>query len=165
MAIHVLAILALWFAGPIVALPVAAGPFEDGLAAYKRDDRESALRAWRPLAEQGDAIAQFYLGLAHDTGEAFQVTINWYRKAAEQGLPRAQYNLGIMYHFGLGIASHDYVEAHKWFDLAVMRGNVAARAARDLVAESMTLAQIAKAERLALEWKPCGAEPELRACR
>ena len=174
-AIHAVAILALWFAGPVVAGlvvaglvvagPVVAGPFEDGLAAYQRDDRETALREWRPLAEQGDAVAQYYLGLMHDTGEAFHVTMKWYRKAAEQGVPRAQYNLGIMYSFGLGVASHDLVEAHKWFDLAVMRGNVAARAARDHVAESMTAAEIGEAERRARHWKPCGAAPEPRPCR
>jgi hypothetical protein len=33
----------------------AAGPFEEGLAAYERGDYATALRLWRPLAEQGEA--------------------------------------------------------------------------------------------------------------
>ncbi len=46
-----------------------AGPFEDGVAAYKRGDYATALRLWRPLAEQGDADAQFNLGLMYANGE------------------------------------------------------------------------------------------------
>jgi hypothetical protein len=41
-----------------LAVPANAGPFEDGLAAYQRDDYATALKFWRPLAEQGDALAQ-----------------------------------------------------------------------------------------------------------
>ncbi len=37
----------------------AAGPYEEGVAAYQRGDYATALRLWRPLAEQGDARAQF----------------------------------------------------------------------------------------------------------
>ena len=44
--------------------------FRDGLAAYERGDYQTALREWRPLAEQGDAQAQYNLGLMyyHGTG-------------------------------------------------------------------------------------------------
>lgn len=36
----------------------AAGPVEEGVAAYKRGDYATALRLWRPLAEQGDPRAR-----------------------------------------------------------------------------------------------------------
>jgi hypothetical protein len=51
-----------------LAAPVAAGPFEDGVAADKRGDYATALRLWRPLADQGDASAQNNLGFMYENG-------------------------------------------------------------------------------------------------
>jgi len=48
--------------------PAFAGPFEDGLAAYDRDDYATALRLWRPLADAGDATAQYNLGIMYRNG-------------------------------------------------------------------------------------------------
>ena len=50
------------------AAPVAAGPLEDANAAIKRRDYATALRLIRPLAEQGDANAQYNLGVFYDNG-------------------------------------------------------------------------------------------------
>ena len=51
-------------------------------------------------AEQGNADAQFNLGVMYDTGQGvrqdYAQAVQWYRKAAEQGLADAQYNLGVM---------------------------------------------------------------------
>ena len=71
---------------------------------------------------------------------------------------RAQYNLGAMYHNGKGVPQ-DYAQAHMWFNLAAFRfppGERRDKAARnrDIVAERMTPAQIAEAQKLAREWKP-----------
>jgi uncharacterized protein len=52
-----------------ISAPVAAGPFEDGVAAYSRGDYATALRLWRPLADQGVADAQFNLGLMYEDSE------------------------------------------------------------------------------------------------
>jgi hypothetical protein len=51
-----------------LAAPVAAGPLEDADAAVKRRDYATALRLIRPLAEQGDASAQYNLGVFYDNG-------------------------------------------------------------------------------------------------
>ncbi|MDA0221059.1 MAG: sel1 repeat family protein, partial [Proteobacteria bacterium] len=40
----------------------------DGYDAYERGDYATALKEWRPLAEQGEAIAQNNLGLMYDNG-------------------------------------------------------------------------------------------------
>jgi hypothetical protein len=40
--------------------PVTAGPFEEAIIAIYRGDDETAVRLLRPLAEQGDARAQYY---------------------------------------------------------------------------------------------------------
>jgi TPR repeat protein len=98
-----------------MALPANAGPFEDGMAATLRGDHAAALKFWRPLAEKGDARAQFYLGVMYDAGEGLPQdrveSVKWTRLAAEQENVDAQYFLGIGYHFGKG-APQDYSLAH-----------------------------------------------------
>jgi len=51
-----------------VAAPVAAGPFEDGIAAYRRGDYPTAMGLLRPLADQGNALAQHNLGFMYLNG-------------------------------------------------------------------------------------------------
>jgi hypothetical protein len=43
----------------------AAGALKDADAAAGRDDSTPDVRLWRPLADQGDAFAQFYLGIMY----------------------------------------------------------------------------------------------------
>ena len=74
-------------------------------------------------------------------------------EAAEQGYSDAQYKLGLMYYEGQGV-SEDYVEAYKWFSLAAAQGHANAAKIRGFVANEMTPAQIAEAQKLAREWKP-----------
>jgi TPR repeat protein len=61
------------------------------------------------------------------------------------------YRLGMMYSIG-GEVPADYVTAHKWFNLAAMRGNADAVRLRREIAEEMTEAQIAAAQRAARAW-------------
>ena len=65
--------------------------FQKGLTAYKSGDFATALREWTPLAKQGDADAQFNLGLMYDKGQGvpqdYKTAVKWYRLAAEQGMP------------------------------------------------------------------------------
>lgn len=131
---------------------LAAGGIERGGAAYNQGDYGTALREWRPLAEQGDAGAQLNLGFMYDNGygvsQDYNEAIRWYRRAAEQGNDRAQYNLGLMYDAGNGVP-RDFVQAHMWYDIA---GVAVAISYRDYVAREMTPAQIAEAQKLAREW-------------
>lgn len=129
-----------------------SGGINAGAAAYNQGDYDAALRVWRPLAEQGNAGAQLDLGFMYDNGygvpQDYQEAIVWYRKAADQGNDRAQYNLGHMYDKGDGVP-RDYVQAHMWYDIA---GVAVAVKYRDFLAQEMTPAQVAKAQRLAREW-------------
>jgi TPR repeat protein len=56
------------------AAPVAAGPFEDAVAASAKGDYASALRLLRPLADQGDAAAQYTLGSMYGLGQGCRRT-------------------------------------------------------------------------------------------
>jgi TPR repeat protein len=71
------------------AVPVAAGPYEDARAAYKRGDYETAMRLFRPLAEQGYAQAQHNLGSMYDNGQGvpqdYVLAHMWFNLAAAQG--------------------------------------------------------------------------------
>ena len=151
-------LLAAAFVGVALCLvaPAQAG-FDEGVAAYERGDYASAFREFRPLADQGVAAAQYNLGLMYVNGRGvtqdYVEAVKWYRKAAEQGNAKTQHNLGTMYFYGKGV-TQNYVQAHMWFNLAAVKGNETSRKGRGIVAEKMTPAQIAEAQRLAREWQP-----------
>jgi len=123
-----------------LAAPVAAGPLEDTTAASGRRDYATALRLWRPLADQGDAIAQFNLGLTYDKGwgapQNDAEAAKWYRLAADQGDADAQINLGGMYHNGRGVPQN-HAEALKWFRLAALTKATPARSSISASATTM----------------------------
>lgn len=78
-------------------------------------------------------------------------SLSQYESDAKQGRADALYNLGLAYSTGQGVAQ-DYVAAHKWFNLAAVRGVLAAKNWRNQIAEEMNPGQIAEAQRLAREW-------------
>lgn len=77
--------------------------------------------------------------------------IDRFAVAAQCGAPDALFELGIQYATGLDVEA-DLIAAHKWFNLAAMRGNRAALVHRAELAREMTASQIAQALRLAREW-------------
>jgi TPR repeat protein len=115
------------------------------------------LREWHPLAEQGEARAQFYLGMLYENGdgvpEDYGKAREWYEKSAAQGDANAQFYLGLMSAFGRG-ASMDLVQAHMWYSLAAGNGHARAALHRNDLAKEMKPAQIAEAQKRAREWKP-----------
>jgi TPR repeat protein len=61
------------------------------------------------------------------------------------------FELGMIYSAGTE-GKPDLVQAHKWFNLAAIRGNAAAASYRQEVAREMTAADVAAAQRAAREW-------------
>ena len=82
--------------------------FDKGLAAAQSGDYATALREWKPLAEQGNAVVQFYLGWMYNNGRGvpqdYETAVKWFTLAAEQGNASAQSNLGWMYDNGRGVS-------------------------------------------------------------
>src|ERR1700741_2926715 len=74
-----------------------------------------------------------------------------YETDAKQGRADALYNLGLAYSTGQGVGV-DFVAAHKWFNLAAMKGVDEAKSWRASIAKEMDTSQIAEAQRLAREW-------------
>ena len=72
-------------------------------------------------------------------------------RSAESGAHDSLFELGLMYSAGRDVEL-DFVAAHKWFNLAALRGNEQARILRQEVARDMSPPDIAKAQRLARQW-------------
>ena len=114
----------------MLATSAFAQDYQKGLDAYKAGDYATALQEFRPLAEQGNAEAQAWLGWMYDIGQGvpqdYAEAVKWYRLAAEQGHAKAQNNLGNMYGTGRGVPQ-DYAEAVRLSQLAAEQGNANAQ--------------------------------------
>lgn len=88
------AVLALGMAGS------AQADVKAGVDAWTQGDYSKAVNEWRPLANAGDADAQFNMGQAYKLGRGvpvdLPVALEWYRKAAVQGHQRAEDNMGLL---------------------------------------------------------------------
>lgn len=71
--------------------------------------------------------------------------------AARSGAKDALFHLGLIYSTGRERAP-DLIDAHKWFNLAAMQGNGAAREYRADIAQELTADEISEAQRRAREW-------------
>lgn len=71
---------------------------------------------------------------------------------AEAGDVEAQYQLGLFY-ASSEQDRQNLINAHKWFNLAAVAGDIRARAERQDMAELMSAAEIAEAQKLARAWK------------
>ncbi len=115
---------------PLLAWAGPGGDFEAGLKAYRSGDYAAALKHWKPLAEQGNALAQNNLAVMHGRGQGvpqdFSEALRWYRRAAEQGNAGAQTALGGMYARGEGVPQ-DFAQAVRWYREAAEQGSVRAQ--------------------------------------
>ncbi len=158
-----LAILAAQLPADARRLPdrLDAVQLKKGLAAFNRHDYTTAGLLLQSPAEHGDAGAQAILCFLHTYGrgvpQSFREAAYWCRRSAEQGNAQGQYMLGLLYNNGHGVPE-DFVQAYKWLNLAAARASGPKREfsyrIRDAVATKMSPAQVAKAQALALAWRP-----------
>lgn len=126
------AVIATFFGAALIAFtaPVIAGPLEDALTSYQRGDYAIALKELRPLADNGDASAQFTLALMYHDGKGAPQNLPqayaWVRKAANQGNPDAENLIGDMYAIGQGVAANK-AAAFSWTRKAAEQGNAIAQ--------------------------------------
>jgi TPR repeat protein len=112
-----------------------AGPFEDGLAAYKTGDWDAAYRLLKPVADSNTSqtpVAQERMGRMTERGKGttkdFAAAAKWYEKAANQGDVLAQGHLGRLYRIGAPGLARDPLQAAKWSIKAATQGNALAQA-------------------------------------
>jgi uncharacterized protein len=111
-------------------ISLAFAGFDDGVAAYERNDYTSALDEFLPIAQGGDVSAQFILGFMYEKGLGVPqddvAAVEWYRKAAIQDDSDAQFILGIMYYKGRGV-SQDHKKAVEWYRKAAEQSDAEAQ--------------------------------------
>ena len=123
-----------FFGGGLLALGLfgiaSAGQLDDGVAAARRGDYATAMRFWRPLTDQGNAAAQYNIGVLYELGQGvlqdYAQALVWFRKAAVQENAFAQAALGEMYADGWGVPK-DYAQAAAWYRKAADQGHLAAQ--------------------------------------
>ena len=127
-------------------------------------DYATAVKWYTLAAEQGNAHAQINLGGMYSNGKGvaqdYAAAVKWYTLAAKQGHANAQSNLGVMYYSGYGVLE-DFVLAHMWVNIGAANGDKIGAKFRGIVAEEMTQADIATAQRMAREcmasnYESCG---------
>jgi hypothetical protein len=105
----------------VMTAPLSAQSVKAGIEAWQRADYAAAVAIWRPLAEKGDADAQFNLGQAYRLGRG--VTINlgaaktWFERAASKGHLDAQTTLGLLL-----FQNGEQPDGLKWLRMAAEQG-------------------------------------------
>ena len=131
------------------------------LAAFQSEPAEAQdIGSLQTAAEQGDANAQFNLGLRYDDGDGVpendRKAARWYRMAAEQGHAAAQFDLGVMYANGEGVPK-DYVKAYAWSNLAAAQRQPLANRLKTSLRSEMSAKQVDEAQKLSSElWERIG---------
>ena len=142
---------------------VWADQFDEGVAAYSRQDYKTAFKAWMTSAQQGNARAQLGLGVMYDKGQGVPQDYvegdKWIRLAAQNGQDSAQLIVGAMYSVGQGVPQ-DYVKAYLWFNLAAVSGDADSIKFRDQMASKMIPSQILESHKMA---RDCVAN-KLKGC-
>lgn len=161
---------------PIIALlgllAVAVGPagaqdIDKGNEAVRRGDYAVALAELQPLAERGNADAQYSLAGLYRDGRGVprddEQAAAWYLRAAEAGSWWAAFDLGMLY-WGQSRATGEkdgtpndaLVRVHMWLGIAAATEVVGCvemgAPLRDAAAQSMTAEQIASARELTRVW-------------
>ncbi|MFQ5973978.1 MAG: tetratricopeptide repeat protein, partial [Alphaproteobacteria bacterium] len=114
----------------LIAWTSARADFETGMAAYERGDYAAAMGAWRPLADAGDAEAQYRVGTLYQYGYGVQrdyaEAVSWYETASAGGHREAQFSLGWLYLHGGdapgGSVTPDVAKAAFWLASAAEAG-------------------------------------------
>jgi len=97
---------------------------------YEAENYEAAYAIWRPLANNGSARAQFWVGEMFQKGvggvqQNFTNSRIWCQKAAKAGDTWACNNLGVIYQQGLGVPINNK-EALTWFKKAIVKDEATA---------------------------------------
>jgi uncharacterized protein len=114
----------------------------DPIKAFEKGDYKTAYSLWLPLAENGDADAQNYIGIIYylglGTDKDYKKALHWYERAAKAGHADAQRNFGDMINFGRGVRKDNY-QAYKWYFAASQQGNKKAETQIAVIAASGNL--------------------------
>ena len=128
---------ALLLALSLIALPLSAtakstknnanqAVYDRAVAAYQKQDYQTAFKLLEPLAKRGDRTAQNNLAVLYQDGLGVKAdpvkALYWYEKSGAQGEAEAQFMAGLMYSDGIG-TKQDYKKAAYWYAKAANQGH------------------------------------------
>ena len=109
----------------LTASAAVAAPFTAGITALNRQHDATAFRAWKRIADLGDAEGQNNIAYLYERGmgvkQSYQNAKIWYELAAAQGLPEAKHNLAMLTYQG-HINGRDTRKSVEWFREAADAG-------------------------------------------
>ena len=134
-----------------------AAPTDGAVQAMETGDFEAALAELRPLAEQGDDQAQFYLGSVYATGSGVEQdeskAIEWLTRSAAQRNTRAMGMLAVAL-FSRARDDQDLIDAYAWSHLAAALDPIqATTSARSVIAQYCNDEQKKKGEQVISSWR------------
>ena len=110
----------------LLSVSTWAGAFETAVSNYNTGNYVQALNSFYALAKEGDADAQYNVGLIYANGKGVKQdmaqAMEWYEKAAKAGQGDAAYNLGIIYYNMEESNPQRYDRAKRWYTLAAEKG-------------------------------------------
>lgn len=108
-------------AAALISAPLSAQTVKAGIDAWQKADYATAVAIWRPLAQRGDADAEFNLGQAYRLGRGVPLSLpmakSWFEKAADAGHLDAETTLGLLL-----FQNGDQAEGLKWLHRAAEQG-------------------------------------------
>jgi TPR repeat protein len=147
--VFALAIAGLLF-GLTANISVANATWDEAMAAFAKKEYAAAVKLFRPLAEKGNALAQYRIAMMHKMGLGVskdqKEAKKWSRLAAKQGNADAQLLLGSLYYKAEGDEAPDVVRAYAWYDVSAEQGNAEAKKEIAAIAKEMNPQQIADAQ-------------------
>jgi TPR repeat protein len=104
------------------------------------------------VAEKGDVVAQYQLGLEYGAGtrveKNYALALKWLTKAARQGHVDAQHRVAICYNNGEGTLP-DRVKAYAWYLVASINGHKHAKVKQTVYASILNKRQLHEGQKLA----------------
>jgi uncharacterized protein len=142
----------------LVAADAVGALLHEPNSAHARHPYADAARVMR-AAEQGNIQAQAQLGLMYSVGygvpQDYVLAAKWLQCAAERGHGGAQFALGLLHNKGQGVETN-LVLSYMWLNLSAAQAKGEDRdfkvRLRNAVASKMTVAQIAVAQQMAMNW-------------
>lgn len=120
---------------------------------------------WEPLANSGDAQAQYLLGKSYccgfGGGMSTPKALDWFCRAALQGHGGAQYELGRYFALRSNRAARmqlrqDLIQAYMWYSLAALQDTPLAGAEREGLALDMSAMEVSQAKQRISKWQSLG---------
>ena len=146
------------FSGLAIAIVVLAltanmssanATWDEATKAFAKKQYASAAKLFKPLAEKGNALAQYQIALMHRMGLGLtkdqKEAKKWSRLAAKQGNADAQLMLGSLYAKAEGGESADVVNAYMWYEASDKEGNTEAKKELVSLEKEMTPQQLSDA--------------------